>query len=109
MIALPPWLPQEHWNAWLDMRKKLRKPPTDFAMMLALKILYQLKAQGEDPIAVLEQSILRGWTTFYPVKDKPALAPQTDYEATRARQLAESTRKGCPPPEALKALRRSLH
>jgi hypothetical protein len=73
MISLPTWLPQENWDAFIEMRKKtLKKPPTDFALFLVLKELYSLKEQGHDPLACLNQSIVNGWADVYALKAKKA-------------------------------------
>lgn len=73
MLALPPWLPQENWDAFIEMRKKtIKKPPTDFALLLVVKELYALKAAGQDPLACLNQSIVNGWADVYALKAKKA-------------------------------------
>lgn len=71
--ALPNWLPEETWSAFVEMRRKtLKKPATDFALMLILKELYKLRDLGHDPLACLEQSIVQGWADVYPLKAKKA-------------------------------------
>jgi hypothetical protein len=70
-VALPDWLPQEPWDAWLEVRQKNRAPNTPRALRLALTELAKLKAAGQDVQAVLEQSTLRGWRGVFPVKDQP--------------------------------------
>lgn len=73
MTALPSWIPQETWDAFVEMRKKtLKKPPTDFALNLILRELFKLRDQGHDPLACLEQSIVQGWADVYPLKAKKA-------------------------------------
>jgi hypothetical protein len=73
MISLPTWLPQENWDAFIEMRKKtLKKPPTDFALLLVLKELYSLRDAGQDPLACLNQSIVNGWADVYALKAKKA-------------------------------------
>jgi DNA-binding MarR family transcriptional regulator len=68
IIGMPDWLPIDAWEGWLAMRKKLKKPPTDRAMQMAIKKLEDLAQQGNDPAAVLDQSTLSGWTDLYPIK-----------------------------------------
>jgi hypothetical protein len=73
MTALPAWIPQETWDAFVEMRKKtLKKPPTDFALNLILRELFKLRDQGHDPLACLEQSIINGWCDVYALKAKKA-------------------------------------
>lgn len=70
--ALPEWIPTGAWQAYLEMRKKLRKPPTDRASQLVIAELLKLKNQGHSPIAVLEQSIRNSWQDVYPLRGGPA-------------------------------------
>lgn len=72
MIALPAWLPEELWSEFLKMRKSIKRPATEFAQMLILKTLYQLKAEGHDPVACIEQSLINCWCDVYPLKAKKA-------------------------------------
>jgi hypothetical protein len=68
-LALPDWLPQEAWHAWLETRTKKRAPNTERALELAVKLLDTLRGSGQAPQEVLEQSTLRGWTGLFPLKD----------------------------------------
>ena len=58
-------------NDFSEMRKKLRKPLTDRALSLTLSELEKL-APGDDEkkIAILNQSIQRGWQGVFPLKDE---------------------------------------
>jgi phage replication O-like protein O len=75
------------WKAFVEMRKKIKKPMTEYAMELRVGDLRKLVDQGEDPVKVLDQSTGSDWQDLYPVKDKkPNLqkapqqeAPKTDY------------------------------
>jgi phage replication O-like protein O len=67
-IVLPEWLPKKEWESFVTMRKKIRAPMTDHAKELAIKTLNTLKAQGEDPKAVIEQSIENSYRGLFPVK-----------------------------------------
>lgn len=66
---LPEWLPLPEWDAFKQARKKMRAPLTDKAEQIAISQLETLKAQGNDPKAVLEQSIMRGWKGLFPLKN----------------------------------------
>lgn len=59
------------------MRKRTRKPMTARAMTLAVATLERLKAEGQDPAAVLDQSTLKSWQGLFAVKQdaqpKPGL------------------------------------
>ena len=58
-------------NDFAEMRKKIRKPLTDRALALTLSELEKL-APGDDDkkIAILNQSIQRGWQGVFPLKDE---------------------------------------
>lgn len=91
MIALPPWLSEELWTEFLRMRKTVKKPATDFAQMLLMKELYRLKAEGQDPVAVIEQSLVNCWCDFYELKAKKATRQAvTDYAQNQAKLNADS-------------------
>lgn len=63
------------WKAFVEMRKAIKKPMTEYAMKLRVNDLSKLQAQGQDPIAVLNQSIAGNWQDLYPLKAKEAPAP----------------------------------
>lgn len=64
--------PAEAWAEFLSMRKKLKRPMTEYAQKLMIKKLRAYVANGQDAQAMLDQSILKGWTDVYEVKtDEP--------------------------------------
>lgn len=65
--TLPDWIDPEAWQGFVDMRKKLRAPMTDHAVGLIIKKLATMKAAGQDPAAVLNQSTERGWKGIFEV------------------------------------------
>lgn len=71
-IALPDWIPLSAWNDWVDMRKKSGKAPTPRALELAITELQKLRASGNDPAAVLEQSTFKNYTGLFEVKGAAA-------------------------------------
>ena len=68
-FILPDWIPQEHWDAWVEARTKCRKPPTDYAKRLAVKRLDNFRQQGSPPAQVLMQSAMSGWANVFPLKE----------------------------------------
>ncbi len=67
--ALPEWLPIEPWNAFVEMRKKIRGAPwTPRAEKLTLNELDRLRQAGHSPAAVLDQSVQRGYRSVFEVK-----------------------------------------
>jgi hypothetical protein len=68
IATLPEWLPLDAWNAFLDMRKRIKKPLTEHAVKLAINRLQELKAGGDDPRRVLEQSVLNCYQGLFEVR-----------------------------------------
>lgn len=71
-FALPPWVPEENWKAWLEVRSKNRAPNTPRALQLAVKELDRLRGLGQDPATLLDKATLNGWRAIWPLKDQPA-------------------------------------
>ncbi len=68
VASLPPWLPPEDWARWAQHRgKKL----TAAAVPLQIRKLDGLRAEGHDPVALIDLAIESGWATFWPPKDAP--------------------------------------
>jgi hypothetical protein len=68
-LLLPEWLDKKLWEDFQDSRKKLKAPMTDAAAKYIIKDLEKFRAAGEDPNAVLEQAIKRGWKGVFSLKD----------------------------------------
>ena len=85
--AIPDWIPSEAWNGFIEMRKKARASMTDRAVQLLIAELTELKNQGEDVGAVLDQSTANSWKGVFPVKRNRATSDrhtgfdQKDYKA----------------------------
>ncbi|MDP9195198.1 MAG: YdaU family protein [Pseudomonadota bacterium] len=67
---LPEWIPPDDWEAFLEMRKIQKKPPTERAKALLARQLERLVAEGHSPSEVLQQSTVNNWTDLWPVKGK---------------------------------------
>ncbi|XYI31481.1 helix-turn-helix domain-containing protein [Cupriavidus oxalaticus] len=84
-FEMPGWLSADAWEMWDDFRKrKGGKGWTDAGKKLSLRTLTKLRGEGHDPVALIEQSIERGWTTFYPLKDQPKAASSSGDWWTKA-------------------------
>lgn len=70
----PDWVPADLWTEFEALRKKRKKPLTDRARDMAVAKLQALQDGGHDVKAVMEQSILHAWDTFYPLKSDAAPA-----------------------------------
>lgn len=67
-VRLPEWLPLEAWKAFLEMRRQKKTPNQPRALTMLITELTRLKSLGHDPIAVLDQSTLKGWKDVYALK-----------------------------------------
>ena len=61
---------------FIDFRKKIKKPMTNKAIELLIKKLNELSPDIVTQIAIINQSILNGWQTVYPLKEDPASKQQ---------------------------------
>jgi len=70
IYIVPEFVDKDLWNDFLEMRKKIKKPPTDRAKELLIKDLEKLKVDGQDPNEVLKQSIKNNWQGLFPLKQE---------------------------------------
>lgn len=76
VALLPDWIPLETWAAFLEMRKKIKKPPTEHAIGLLIAKLDRFRQQGQDIQAILEKSITSSWQDVFEIKDNKSFAQQ---------------------------------
>lgn len=69
-FALPDWIPADAWSAYEESRRRMRKPMTARARELAIAKLDEIRGKGHDVRAVIEASVLNGWTGLF--EPKPA-------------------------------------
>lgn len=67
--VVPDWIPAKPWNGYLEMRRRIGKPPTDRAIELMIGKLERWRAEGHDPGAILDDATERNWTGLYPPKE----------------------------------------
>jgi uncharacterized protein YdaU (DUF1376 family) len=67
-LELPEWLPEAHWNDFVEFRKFIKKPMTDRAKQLMLSNLQKIKDNGHDPILAMNKSIANNWVDIYEPK-----------------------------------------
>lgn len=67
-FVLPDWVPVIEWNAFVDHRKKLKKPLTEYSMKLAIIKLKEIIDTGHKADDIINETILRGWQSFFAPK-----------------------------------------
>jgi uncharacterized protein YdaU (DUF1376 family) len=72
VAVVPDWIPLETWEAFIQMRKRIGKPPTDYALKLIIAKLDRFRSNGQDVKQVLEKSITSGWQDVFEIKGNPA-------------------------------------
>jgi uncharacterized protein YdaU (DUF1376 family) len=83
---LPDWIDLEVWNGFLEMRKKKKKPATDYAKKLLIGKLGDFKKKGLCANRILQQSIVNGWTSVYEGDVKPE---EEDFDWTKTEEFKE--------------------
>jgi hypothetical protein len=96
-FVLPDWVPLVEWNGFVEMRKKSRKPLTDYAKTLVLAALEKLVSDGEDAAAVLNQSTAKNWLGVFPVKGDENGRATAGNGATRGKTEDARARVGLNP------------
>lgn len=66
-LEFPDWWPSEAWGGFVAMRRKTDrgKPLSDYAIKLLVRELAALRASGQDPERVVEQSVMKNWKGFF--------------------------------------------
>lgn len=72
VVDLPDWLPRVEWRAYVEMRSRIRKPLTAHAVKLAIGKLDELRMAGDDPKAVLNNSVLGSWQGLFAIRKQNA-------------------------------------
>lgn len=68
MVDVPAWIPGEAWSRFVDHRKSIKKPLTADAARLAINALDKLRAAGNPPAQVIDQSIFNGWAGVFALR-----------------------------------------
>ena len=87
---LPDWIDPEVWKAWKAFRQRQKKPLTDRAVALQVSTLRKLREAGQDPNAVIDQSIEQGWTGLYELKN-PQASEQRESLSEKHQRLRRAT------------------
>ena len=79
------------WKAYIEMRKKIRKDASPKAMEMAASKLIAMQKMGQDPVAILNQSIFNSWQGLFPVK---AESKESHRQAEQTQTLDDLRAKG---------------
>lgn len=73
LLDLPDCVPRDAWDAFMDLRKQIHKPPSEHAKRLLIKKLLKFQEQfGNDPREILERSVMNGWQGIFELpKNQP--------------------------------------
>ena len=81
----PSHLDPEAWAAFVEMRRKIKAPLTDYACKLIWRDLERIRQAGHDPNASLDQSTMHGWRgVFQPREIEVTHASRSEADKTRA-------------------------
>ncbi len=85
---------KEALKGWAEARREQKSPVTERALYLGLEELRKLS--GDSPptmLAIVNQTILRGWKGFFPLKESPPMASTTG-DTDRREQMKQAVEKG---------------
>lgn len=85
-IAVPAWVPSEPWHAFIQARREGGKPVTPTMAEKLIEHLERLRADGNEPGAVLDQSTRNAWTGLFPIKSAQP-APRDDGAPPRRQEF----------------------
>ena len=91
LLVLPQGLNSKLWEDFKDHRKALQAKMTLNAEKLALSKLRRFLVAGEDPQAIVEQSIEMGWKGLFAINN--GSKPKTGADVTRER-TKEALKRG---------------
>ncbi|HEX8418529.1 MAG TPA: hypothetical protein VF638_00795 [Sphingomonas sp.] len=69
-FSLPSDIPEEEWDGFEEMRKRIGKPMTDRARTLAISELRKLADAGHPPGEVLNHCTMNSYQGIFPPKDQ---------------------------------------
>jgi hypothetical protein len=97
-LLMPDWLPIPEWDAFVQMRKQIKKPLTDHAIKDAIGRLAKFRAAGQDVKAILNNSIFNNWQGLFEIKPEHRngnggyRGKESQFERTQ-REIAEGEKR----------------
>lgn len=117
-FVYPDWLPLETWDAFIKMRKRIKKPPTDYAIKLLINKLDGFRSKGQDVKTILERSITSSWMDLYEIYEKPVMqnkwdvatvtAPAPPNQDAALKKIEADNKKAAPMPDSIRELANKL-
>jgi hypothetical protein len=89
-VTMPDWMPAESWQAFCEMRQRIRAPLTPYAMRLIITKLTELREGGDDPTAVLNRSVERSWRSVFPLTDERKNGHGTNGAKSKGERIEDS-------------------
>jgi hypothetical protein len=74
-VEIPDWIGLEVWEGFREHRKSKNSKMTENAEILLIKKLSRFRDNGQDPIEIINQSIMQGWSGLFELKDNGNKTP----------------------------------
>ena len=68
-IIIPDFISKESWHSFLEMRKMIKKPMSDYAKKLAFKKLKRFKDEGYDVNEIIDNSTMSNYCGLFKPKE----------------------------------------
>lgn len=117
-VSFPDWIPLETWNQFLEMRNRIKKPPTDYAVQLLIEKLFKFKENGQNIQAVLEKSITSSWQDVFEITEKQnpfskqdvihVTVPAPPNQDAALRKIEQDYKKAVPVPDSIRELAKKM-
>lgn len=90
LIDLPDWLDRKDWGRWCADRKTRKKPITEDAARLQLRKLDGYRAEGHQPVDVIDNAIANSYAGLFPPnKRADRAAPSTKHAGFSGKNYRE--------------------
>jgi hypothetical protein len=66
--GIPDWISKDLWTDFKEFRIRIKAPLTDRATKNIISELEKFRNEGQDPEAIINQSITRGWRGVFKIK-----------------------------------------
>lgn len=93
-LPLPAQLPRENWREWVQYRSEIRKPLTEKSADKQVKLLCECIQKGQDPVAIIDQSIRNQWVGLFELKGDGRQQTESFYERDQRLKRAEAAKWG---------------